>query len=1212
MLIMNWSGGRRICNSSEVAGLRPPQIVQCTWAPNQSSKGYHSPTLKTNLFSPDSYTVSSVSSLSDPKLVNPNMAMINLLSCDSSIIIGRNIFAALDTQAIGVNLLHLSLLKSLDPDEYDRLNISPTESKLMGFNEFLVNKPLGQVTLTVQIGKFSLLADFLIVEHSHFLVILGSDVLQAANIRLSLPVGPPASDSNQALHKTDASIHHCGQLSHSHVPNVDTTETPDQTSERNEILEEVYELARLNNDLVLESDTIDHPLALDVRCSLDPTKVAPYVPQFHLPQKHMEAVDVHLKWAMENDKIEENPDPYPASNISLFVVEDFHSDGTFKKYRPVADMTPVNPLLVNDKHPLPNLRKVFMSLSGAKLFTEIDLSSAFYQLRMHPDFRSLLAFRWRGKNFRFKCAPHGLKFLSQLFQTMMEDIFKDLQYVIVYVDNIWIYSRDLDYKTHQKMVLEVLKRLNKYKIRINIKKLVLARQSFIGLGYKFSAEGRSADPAKIDAIQAWPEPKSKAALQSFLGYAGFLRDFIRHYADITFPLVQLTHKDIKWNWSENKVAKAAFELLKRAIVNLPTICFPNFDASFAICCDASDFAIGGVLFQPKDDIDMPSPTNIVAFFSQTLQIYERSYTTFKKELLALVRSIEKFRDYIWGVHFTVYTDHRALQFAFSSKNHQNNRTLLNWLHSVLSFDFSIRHLPGFKNSFADALSRMYPALWGIPASEKFYVATDRDFTGKTPMHIVSVLAESYKVPENPNATVKEAHEFGHGGTKAVISLLHSLGFKWKDMANDVSRIVQECSVCQRWNVMSKLFDSLKSTESLKPWQKVQCDLILQFQNSPSGPMGYKYILVLVDVLTNFTIARPLVTKEAKEIFDHWLQIFSDLGAPDEIIIDAEINFSSSLLERLCEVLKVKHIVLTPYNHRANAHVERTNGLLGSLIRKSMEQLNINEWHLLIYSAQLQLNLRIQGFLQLSAFQLFTGRLGKYPFINEADSASSEPIAIKNVTESDLLSWAKHILNISQELFPALSPIISAKNRMSARKFKLSHPYDSNGPLEKGTMVMLKDVNRASKAHPPYVGPFTITDYTEHGTYILADKIGGHFIRDVPRDQLKKLLYYQPKNIPANQRDAYVDYIVAHRVIQERPEYCVRFSGFGLESDQWLDVSLIDLDIVHEYLKSVQRLPTTRKKTPSVTNKNSKANSSTSNINKEKKNTPAKVSLKNSK
>ena len=103
-------------------------------------------------------------------------------------------------------------------------------------------------------------------------------------------------------------------------------------------------------------------------------------------------------------------------------------------------------------------------------------------------------------------------------------------------------------------------------------------------------------------------------------------------------------------------------MLKQALIEAPILQSPNWDLSFEIMCDASDYAVGAVLGQRLDKKPMA-----ICYTSKTLVEAQINYMTTEKELLTLVYALEKFRPYILGSKIIIYIDHAALKYLLSKK-----------------------------------------------------------------------------------------------------------------------------------------------------------------------------------------------------------------------------------------------------------------------------------------------------------------------------------------------------------------------------------------------------------------------------------------------------------------------------------------------------------------------------------------------------------------
>ena len=120
------------------------------------------------------------------------------------------------------------------------------------------------------------------------------------------------------------------------------------------------------------------------------------------------------------------------------------------------------------------------------------------------------------------------------------------------------------------------------------------------LGFIVSKDGVATNPAKIQAIIDWPQPKNVRQVCGFLGITGWYRSFIEAYAKVAVALTKCLKKFFSFKWS--KEAQQSFEDLKQKLVTAPVLKLPNFSKPFVVTTYASAIAIGGVLQQEGQPI----------------------------------------------------------------------------------------------------------------------------------------------------------------------------------------------------------------------------------------------------------------------------------------------------------------------------------------------------------------------------------------------------------------------------------------------------------------------------------------------------------------------------------------------------------------------------------------------------------------------------------
>jgi len=232
---------------------------------------------------------------------------------------------------------------------------------------------------------------------------------------------------------------------------------------------------------------------------------------------------------------------------------------------------------------------------------------------------------------------------------------------------------------------------------LNWEKCHFMVQEGIVLGNKISARGIEVDMAKIDVIEKLPPPVNVKGIWSFLGHAGFYRWFIKDFSKIAKPLSTFLNKDVVFKTDEECLP--AFQTLKERLVSAPVMVALNWSQEFELLCDASDYAIGAVLGQQKDNV-FPS----IYYASKVLNDAQLNYATTKKELLAFVYTLEKLRSYLVGSKVIIFIDHAAIKHLLTKVD--SKPRLIRWVLVLQEFDVVIKDKKSLENLVVDHLSRL--------------------------------------------------------------------------------------------------------------------------------------------------------------------------------------------------------------------------------------------------------------------------------------------------------------------------------------------------------------------------------------------------------------------------------------------------------------------------------------------------------------------------
>ena len=202
--------------------------------------------------------------------------------------------------------------------------------------------------------------------------------------------------------------------------------------------------------------------------------------------------------------------------------------------------------------------------------------------------------------------PFGLSKAPSTFMYIMNQALRPFigKFVVVYFDDILVFSESLEeHIDHLRHVMEVLRR---EKLFAASQKCEWGVDQVLFLGYVVSQKGLLMDLSKVEAIRAWPVPKTISEIRSFHGLASFYRRFVSHFSSIMAPLTECM-KGSQFVWT--KEAGDAFELIKQKLTTAPVLILPDFSVMFELHCDDSKMGIGAVLSQNSRP---------VAFFSEKL------------------------------------------------------------------------------------------------------------------------------------------------------------------------------------------------------------------------------------------------------------------------------------------------------------------------------------------------------------------------------------------------------------------------------------------------------------------------------------------------------------------------------------------------------------------------------------------------------------------
>jgi hypothetical protein len=294
-----------------------------------------------------------------------------------------------------------------------------------------------------------------------------------------------------------------------------------------------------------------------------------------------------------------------------------------------VDYRPLNEVTIKNKYPLPRIDILFDQLTGARVFSKIDLRSSYHQICIRPEDIPKTAFTTRYGLFEYLVMSFGLTNAPAHFTYLMNSVFmpKLDKFVVVFIDDILIYSKNEE--EHAQHLRIVLTRLREHQLYAKFSKCAFWLEEIQFLGHVLSAKGIAVDPTKVKDILEWKPPTTVHQVRSFLGLAGYYRRFIPNFSKLMKPITSLLKNDIKFNWSSN--CNEAFEQLKVLLTTASVLAQPDIEMSFDVYCDASGSGLGCVLMQEG---------RVIAYASRQLRRHEEHYPTHDLELAAVVHALK--------------------------------------------------------------------------------------------------------------------------------------------------------------------------------------------------------------------------------------------------------------------------------------------------------------------------------------------------------------------------------------------------------------------------------------------------------------------------------------------------------------------------------------------------------------------------------------------
>ena len=396
------------------------------------------------------------------------------------------------------------------------------------------------------------------------------------------------------------------------------------------------------------------------------------------------------------------------------------------EWRLLVDYRGLHEQTEHDLYSLPLIDTILQKQQKKRIFTVLDLNHGYHQMPLHQDSRPCTAMSTPLGPMQWKVVLMGAKNGKAAFWRMMEDLLGPVRYCAdPFVDDIIIGSGTEDMtedeliEAHEKDRRRVLRELDKHNMVCKPTKASLFVKEVDYAGHVVGHGQRHPMPGKLASLQHLEKPQTISELRSFMGVCNYYSGYVRMYAELSGPLHRMLlvgkfdgRKGSKKNLAWTPEAEDAFSRLKERLLGQLGLFLVDPDKGFVLRTDASDYAVGAVLEQVRDD----GSQVLVAFWSRILaEGQHRTWTAREKETYAIVCALRKRSGHIGLQPVVVCTDHQSLQSWHKDHIHTPSGPAARraqWHETFAKFDLSVVYVPGKDNTVADCLSR-----WAYPGGK---------------------------------------------------------------------------------------------------------------------------------------------------------------------------------------------------------------------------------------------------------------------------------------------------------------------------------------------------------------------------------------------------------------------------------------------------------------------------------------------------------------
>lgn len=630
------------------------------------------------------------------------------------------------------------------------------------------------------------------------------------------------------------------------------------------------------------------------------------------------------------------------------------------KVRICLDPKDLNRVIRREHYKIPTVEEVVASISDATVFSVLDAKSGFLQVKIDYESSLLTTFNTPIGSYRWLRLTFGIKSAPEIFQRIMDNMLQDIEGASAIMDDILITGRDIT--CHDKILNQVIAKATEWNLKLNFAKCQIRQPKVKYVGHLVTSTSLLPDEENIQAVKDMPRPQNKEDVRRFLGFLQYLSKFIEGLSEIDKPLRELTKKEVIFHW--DRPQEESFKRLKELFTTAPVLTFYDVSKDVQIQCDASSYALGGVLLQDGQP---------VAYTSRAMTPTEMRYAQIEKEMLAILHSCKKFHHYIFGKRVEVHSYHKPLQAIFSKPLLKAPMRLQSMMLRLQAYDLDVCYKPGKEIPIGDTLSRsnlpdVEPDKPSSLVNMIEHMAVSKERYTEFQKCTANELNELHNIiqkgwPTNKQETPHSIREYW--SIRDELSVMDGVIYKgmriavppsmrssmlaqihgthigivkckqrarealyWPCMNAIIERIVRNCPECNTYQ-NAQHAEQLHTTKLPDlPWSEVTSDLFEWEGSSFIVTVDYYSKFIEVDQLSDITSYSTIQAPKGH---------FSRHVIPETLRTDNGRQYVSAEFKAFCEDYNIEHRTSSPHHPQSNGEAERAVQTVKRLWRKCKDR-----------------------------------------------------------------------------------------------------------------------------------------------------------------------------------------------------------------------------------------------------------------------------------